>query len=167
MYVGSSINLCSRISGYLNFSNLHGIIGDALRRYGLNGFILIIFLFPNATRSLVLAMEQSVLDGCVCAYNILPTAGSPAGAKRSEEHKAKISCSLLREKNPRFNKGKSVYLYIVRPQGLELIATFPNRDRASEHLGIARTTLFNYIKAHTLFKINDLPHIASYDANLT
>jgi excinuclease UvrABC nuclease subunit len=38
MYVGSSMNLCSRISGYLNFSNLHGMIGDALRKYGLNSF---------------------------------------------------------------------------------------------------------------------------------
>jgi len=109
MYVGSSINLYSRIQGYLILSNLHGIIGKALLKYGLDSFVLVIFLFPNATSSLVLALdrsifdrsnvrrsaiEQSVLDGCVCAYNISPTAGSPAGVKRSEETKAKISDSM-------------------------------------------------------------------------
>src|SRR4051794_7113460 len=98
MYVGSSINLCDRMRSYLNFSNLHGLIGRAIRKYGLSGFVLIFFLFPNATSSLVLALEQSVLDGCVCAYNILPTAGSPAGVKRSEETKAKISAANRRRK---------------------------------------------------------------------
>ena len=93
MYVGSSLNLYSRISGYLRLSKLHGVIGPALLKYGLDSFVLVIFLIPNATSSLVLALEQSVLDGCVCAYNINPTAGSRAGVEFSEEHKAKISAA--------------------------------------------------------------------------
>ncbi|CAG8751985.1 7168_t:CDS:2, partial [Acaulospora colombiana] len=92
IYVGSSINLYSRISYYLALNGIHGTIGKALLKYGLVGFILVIFLVPDA--SLVLALEQSVLDGCICAYNILPTAGSSAGAKHSEETKAKISASV-------------------------------------------------------------------------
>lgn len=63
MYVGSSINLYSRISGYLSFSKLHGAIGLALLKYALDSFVLVIFFVPNATGSLVLALEQSALAG--------------------------------------------------------------------------------------------------------
>jgi hypothetical protein len=78
----------------LAVTNLHGIIGLALLKYSLDSFVLVIFFIPNATSSLVLALEQSVLDTCVCAYNINPTAGSRAGAELSEEHKGKISDAL-------------------------------------------------------------------------
>jgi hypothetical protein len=81
MYVGSSINLHSRMS--LAVNSAHGIIGKALRKHGLNGFVLVLFLFPNPTSSLVLALEQSILDSCVCAYNISPTAGSPAMLRKA------------------------------------------------------------------------------------
>lgn len=93
MYVGSSVNLYSRISGYLSFSKLHGIIGNALLKYSLDSFVLVIFFVPNATSSLVLSLEQSVLDSCVCAYNILPVAGSSAGFKHTDETKAKIGAA--------------------------------------------------------------------------
>jgi hypothetical protein len=44
-------------------NNAHGIIGQALLKYLLDSFVLIIFFVPNATRSLLLALEQSVLEG--------------------------------------------------------------------------------------------------------
>jgi hypothetical protein len=72
LYVGSSINLHSRVNFYFSLKNVHGIIGQALLKYGLLGFILVIFLVPGATVPLVLFLEQSlrpVVDGCVCAYN--------------------------------------------------------------------------------------------------
>jgi hypothetical protein len=56
----------------LAVTNLHGIIGKALLKYGLNSFVLVIFLVPNVTKGLVLSLEQSlrpVVDGCGCAYN--------------------------------------------------------------------------------------------------
>lgn len=99
MYVGSSMNLYTRILGYLRFNNLHGMIGNALRKHGLNGFVLVLFLFPNTTRSLVLALEQYVLDNCVCAYNILPTAGSPTGYKHSDEAKEKMKGRKLSDEH--------------------------------------------------------------------
>src|SRR5277367_3128981 len=73
-YVGSSINLYSRLSSYFSLKKLHGIIGNALLKYGLVNFILIIVFMRGATSSSVLSLEQAVLDGCVCAYNILSTA---------------------------------------------------------------------------------------------
>jgi group I intron endonuclease len=97
MYVGSSIDMYKRIKRYLTLKHLHGVIGKALLKDGLFSFVLVVFLFPNATKEVVLSLEQSVLYGCTCAYNVLPTAGSHAslvayaGAKRSEESKSRLS----------------------------------------------------------------------------
>jgi group I intron endonuclease len=99
MYVGSSVNLYARIAGYICFNKLHGIIGDALLKYGLSSFVLVIFLVPDASSALVLSLEQSILDNCVCAYNILPTAGSYSGFKLTDETKAKISASKKGQKH--------------------------------------------------------------------
>ena len=124
-----------------------------------------------------------MIDSGACAYNILPTAGSSAGYKHSDETKEKISSSLKGNKNSkgqklseeakakvsasRINTGKLVYLYIVRTHGLELSATFHNRERASESLGIKRTTLYKYIKNRTLFKMNGVSHVVSWNADLS
>ncbi|CAG8659628.1 13766_t:CDS:2, partial [Acaulospora colombiana] len=167
----------------------------------------------------ILSLEQSVLDGCICAYNIALIAASCAGVKHSDEAKAKISdakkgkshseehkanisaagkgkshseetkakmsashkgqkhsaetkAKLSAAKTGRelpeghkakiSNQGKPVYLYIVKPRALELNATFRNRERASESLGINRTTLYRYIKNRTLFKFNGVSHVLPY-----
>jgi len=169
MYVGSSIHLYRRIKFDLNLERAHGIIGHGLRKYGLNGFVLVLFLFPNATSSLVLALEQSVLDNCTCAYNLSPTAGSPAGVKHSEETKAKRKGQKLSEEHKAkisASKGKAVYLYLVHADGLELSASFPNMVRCSETLGIPLSSLFHRIKNRTLFKMNGLQHILSRDGKV-
>jgi group I intron endonuclease len=156
MYVGSSIDLRSRISDYFNLKQLHGIIGKALCKYGLNGFMLIIVFVPDATREMVLCLEQSVLDSCVCVYNILPTAKSLAGFKHTEEAKAKVSVyrkgknlsdetkakisatkkgkNLSDEHKAKISatKGKPVYLYVVHTHGLELSSTHHNTVKLSE-----------------------------------
>lgn len=71
------------------------------------------------------------------------------------------------ERNGSFNKGTPVFLYEVLPTEFELCASFPNRARASMMLGVPASTLFNYIKNQTLFKINGVECILSYDGNLT
>jgi group I intron endonuclease len=62
-YVGSSVNLYSRISGYFCLKNLHGIIGNALLKYGLVGFVLIIVFMRESTKESVLSLEQAMLEG--------------------------------------------------------------------------------------------------------
>jgi len=62
MYVGSSMNLYSRISTYFSLKYAHGIIRNALLKYGLVGLTLILVFVPDATSSLVISLEQSVLD---------------------------------------------------------------------------------------------------------
>jgi hypothetical protein len=131
-----------------------------------------------------LSLEQYVLDKDKPAYNIQPLANSSANRLLSAEHKAKIAASRKRiifseetivkmsvshmgERNGRFNKGMPVYLYEVTLTEPELIATFPNRARASTILGIPASTLFNYIKSKKHFKANGINCILSYNGNLT
>lgn len=183
-YVGSTLNFYSRILSYFYLTGAYGILLKAINKYGLKGFTLALITIPNASKDLVLELEQHVLDTFLPEYNIQPFANSSAGRimseeskaklatfrtglKLSEETKAKISASLLGEKNGRFNKGTPVYLYEVLTSEIELCATFPNRARASTILGIPASTLFNYIKNKTLFKTNGVECILSYDGNLT
>jgi len=77
-----------------------------------------------------------------------------------------MSASKQGQAHPYYNKGKQVFLYSVRAHGLVLIATFPNKVRAGEHLSISRTTVANYIKNRTLFEFHGSAHMLSWNANL-
>jgi group I intron endonuclease len=183
-YVGSTLNFYNRITSYFTLKGAYGIILNALIKYGFESFLLVLFILPGATREEVLRLEQFVLDTWKPEYNIQPNASSSAGRTLSEEHRAKIaisrknmliseetrarmSTSHLGERNGRFNKGIPVYLYEVLPSGFELSATFPNRARASTMLGVPASTLFNYVKNQTIFKINGIEYILSYAENLS
>lgn len=179
MYVGSSGSMYKRIHRY--FSNKsHGIIKQALLKYGPGGFFLVILLIPDATTSTLLALEQFVLDSGMCAYNICPVAGSCAGYKHTDEARANMSGAQKGNKNAKGYKqteehkakvlakiSKPVYLYLVHTDRLELSASFPSTVRASETLGIPLSTIFNRIKNRTLFRMNGLLHIISRDGNLS
>jgi group I intron endonuclease len=183
-YVGSTLNFYQRIASYFSLSGTGGIIMKALIKYGFESFTLVLFIVPGVTREEVLLLEQSVLDTWKPEYNIQPNASSSAGRVLTVEHKTKLalsrkdmilseetkarmSASHMGERNPRFNKGIPVYLYEIYPTGYELSATFPNRARASSTLGIPASTLFNYLKNKSLFKLNGIDFIISYDGNLS
>lgn len=183
-YVGSTTSFYQRIMSYFYLTGAYGLILKALNKYGFESFSLVLIFVPDASRDLVLYLEQYFLDKGKPAYNIQPLANSSAGRimseeskaklaafrkglKLSEETKAKISASLMGESNGRFNKGTPVYLYEIKTSEFELCATFPNRARASMLLGIPASTLFNYIKNQTPFKANGIECILSYNENLT
>jgi group I intron endonuclease len=183
-YVGSTINFYNRIMGYFYLSGAYGIIRNALQKYGFESFTLILIFVPDASKDLILYLEQYVLDKDKPAYNIQPFANSSANRPLTVEHKArialarqnlnhtektkaKISASLKGEKSPRFNKGTPVYLYEVNSTRFELSATFPNRFRAAAFLDIPASTLFNYIKNQTIFQIKGISYILSKDKSLT
>jgi group I intron endonuclease len=150
MYVGSTMNFYNRIGNYYSLKSITRVIQKALQKYDYSSFTLILVFVPNASRELVLQLEQHVLDNWVCDYNCQPNATS-ASRLLTTEHKAKIaisrkdmliseetrarmSTSHLGERNGRFNKGTPVYLYEVNSTKLELSATFPNRFRATPAL---------------------------------
>lgn len=165
-------------------TNIHGIIGNALRKYGLKGFILVIYLVSDP--GLVLALEQAYLTAVPVPTISPPTAASCVGVKRSEEEKAKMSTArkgnnyLKGRKGykqsdehkannaaSRYNGGKPVYLYVVHTHGLELSSMHLNSYRLVEFLGVPYSTLYRYIKHRTLFKVNGISYIASRDGNLS
>lgn len=182
-YVGSTLNFYNRITSYFTLKGAYGIILSALTKYGFESFTLVLFFIPGVTREEVLQLEQSVLDMWKPEYNIQPFANSSAGRlmskeskaklaayrkglKHSEETKAKISVSVGKGlANATYNRGKSVYLYKVHSQGLELSTSFANMFRASEALGIARATLYYYLLNQTKFKVNGFNHILSRKKN--
>jgi hypothetical protein len=166
------------MAGYFSLCGATGIILNALVKYGINSFTLVLFIIPNANKEGVLKLEQFVLDTWKPEYNIQLNAISSAGRILSVEHKnkiafaregsihteetkAKIAASLTGDRSPRFNKGTPVYLYEVHSTKLELSATFPNRFRA------AASTLFNRIKNQTIFQVKGLSYILSKDKSLT
>lgn len=181
-YVGSTLNFYSRISSYFYLTGAYGIILKALTKYGFDSFTLVLFFLPDATKDIVLHLEQSVLDTWKPEYNIQPLANSSAGRPLSEETKAKLSAYRKGKKqseetkakiaasvgkglaNATYNRGNPVYLYKVHSQGLEISATFANMFRAAETLGISRSTLYYYIQNQT-FKVNGLNHIISRKKN--
>jgi len=181
--VGSTLNFYARILSDFYLTGAYGILLKAFKKYGLNGFTLVLIPIPDATRDLVLELEQHVLDTLPSEYYTQPFANSSAGRILSEEHRAKISASRkgqnhseetraklsashIGEKDGNFNKGIPIYLYKVHSSEFELCATFPARMyRAAETLGIARSTLYYYMQNRTLFKINGLNHILSRKKN--
>src|SRR5690606_5493183 len=55
-----------------------------------------------------------------------------------------------KELHPSWNTGKEIYLYEILDDGLILKETFSNISRAYETLGVARSTLWRYIKNETI-----------------
>lgn len=94
-YVGSSYNLNKRISYYFQPSyksnNANSIIVRAMLKYGLINFNLVILEFTDIDKNTIQAAEQKYLDSNDFDYNVLKTAGTTLGYRRSKEAKAKVS----------------------------------------------------------------------------
>ena len=94
-YIGSSVNLAIRFTGYFNISYLSNKkccgkskINKALIKYGYSSFSLEILEYCDQSQTI--NREQYYLDLLNPEYNILKIAGSPVGYKHSEESLAKI-----------------------------------------------------------------------------
>lgn len=90
-YVGSTLNFYNRISSYFYLTKMNGILLKAFEKYSLKGFTLALIAIPNASKELVLELEQHVLDTFSPEYKIQPCASSSVGRVMSEESKAKLA----------------------------------------------------------------------------
>lgn len=148
-YVGSSINLITRISMYFMPSIIISstrIIDRALLKYGLINFKLTIHLLPISVndKATVLALEQHYIDTLNPIYNVLKIAGSSVGNPFKEEAKDKL----------RFERGTRIYVYSA--DASRLLFVFLSRTLILQLLHIHRTTLDNYIDTDKLFVNNFL-----------
>lgn len=103
-YIGSSVNLGSRLSNYLSYNYLLGRtnhikcnskskIYSALISYGYNNFHLVILEYCD--RFDVIKKEQFYIDSLKPEYNILKVAGSSLGFRHSEQTKLKFKLRKL------------------------------------------------------------------------
>ena len=87
-YIGSSINLGSRLRQYFNYNYISddkrgkSIICQALLKYGYSNFSVEIFEYCD--KSLTISREQYFLDLLKPEYNILQNAGSSYGYSHTE-----------------------------------------------------------------------------------
>jgi group I intron endonuclease len=179
-YVGSTLNFYNRLGNYYYLKDTNQVIIKALTKYGLSSFTLILVFMPYASKKEVLALEQEILGTLKPEYNILTTAGSPAGWQHSVESRAKISASLTGRKlspehiartsevqrgegNSHFNKGQSTFLIEITSSGLKLVCTFPNKARCSEALGIHRNSVTYRVKTKYVFLYNDSHCFLTHD----
>jgi hypothetical protein len=97
-YIGSSINLGSRLKDYYNFSFLTNpknqgmIIYKSLLKYGYSNFKLEILEYCNKEN--VIIREQYYIDLLKPEYNILKFASSSYGYKHSEKSLSKLKLHL-------------------------------------------------------------------------
>ena len=95
IYIGSAVDLSSRLKAYYSVSNLKkwdNYISRALILHGYSAFNLSILEYINITgipkldlKTLILEREQHYLNSLEPEYNILKVAGSLLGFKHSEE----------------------------------------------------------------------------------
>lgn len=97
-YIGSSINLGSRIKDYFNYSfltlvkNKNMIIYKSLLKYGYSNFNLEILEYCRKNN--IIKREQYYMDLIKPEYNILSRAGSSSGFKHSKESLLKLRIHL-------------------------------------------------------------------------
>lgn len=179
-YIGSGVDLKTRLKRYLSLNYLEGRIKlgqshiySAILNHGHSNFKLEILEYCH--KSEVLAREQYYLDLLKPEYNILQIAGSTLGYKHSEEAKNKIRSTLLGkssgennpmfgllgEKHPRFGgthsdefKFKLRELRSIAVEVLDedtgVISIYPSMKKAAEALGCSGGLLTKMLKKSNL-----------------
>lgn len=110
-YIGSSINLASRLLDYYQISQLlkdDRVIDRALLKYGYSNFSLEIIEYCKAEEAV--AREQYYFDLLKPSYNTLKTAGSTLGYRHTKETKDRMKIlhlldDELRERRSLARKG--------------------------------------------------------------
>src|SRR5574338_59174 len=177
-YIGSAVDLTSRLKNYYNKSllNRHKSmhIYNALLHHEYSSFSLTILeyidisnLSKDNARKAILEKEQHYIDSLTPEYNILPIAGSRLGSRHTEKTKTKISGSLIGKisgnNNPMFGKShssetknlmstiKGSAVFVYTEDGL-LVNTFVSIREAGRYFECNHSTISRYLKSRKIFK---------------
>ena len=105
VYVGSSINLTSRMVSYYYYTNSDKqsklVIIRAMKKYGLDNFSLGIMEFCE--KSDCITLEQKWINYYKPRYNVLPVAGNSLGYKHSSQVIDKLKEMFSKEKHPKYS----------------------------------------------------------------
>ncbi len=146
-YVGSSINLTSRIRKYYSFKyiknkalNSGSRISKAIFNYKINNFKFEILEYCN--KESLIEKEQYYIDKLSPKYNVLKFAGSSLGFKHSIETKLK-----LKARNS--NKGYNITVF---DQINNTIKKYNSIRVTAKTLEVSHTTVLNYLNKNKLLK---------------
>lgn len=173
-YIGSSVNLTTRLCHYLSTNYLvkrtsiyNSKIYSALLAHGYGNFLLEVLEYCD--RSLVIEREQFFIDCFKPEYNILTKAGSSLGFKHSEEtllkyksrklsdealsnlKKAKLGAVLspLAKANQLLSKS---HIIIIKDVETNTTKQYSSIRSAARELEVNHATLLNYLDKDKLFK---------------
>jgi group I intron endonuclease len=173
-YVGSSVNLSSRLSSYLSKNYLtkrasiyNSKIYNALLAYGYNSFRLEILEYCD--RSNVIKVEQDYIDKLKPEYNILTKAGSSLNFKHSKETLDKFkSRTLSLEALASLKKAKigatlsplakanqllaTSHIITVRDIETNITKEYSSIRSAARELQVSHPTLLYYVDKNKVYK---------------
>lgn len=172
MYVGSSLDLASRISDHLGAPQRSNILLQrAFKKYGPDNFKLILIIIPDALKESILTLEQYIIDTLRPAYNISPTAESAAGVVRSQAFKSKQRSINIGAGNPMYGRSGSrsprfgikhteesrvkmgsKYIYVYDASTNQLISTYLGLREASKMLRMSNNTISKHIASGLPYK---------------
>jgi len=170
IYVGSAMDLSTRIRRYYNISYLEAdknrYISSALRLHGYSTFSLMILEYidikdmtKSEAKKIVLEREQHYLNLLSPHYNILKLAGNSLGFKHSPEHIINFSSINKGVNNPMYNRtgeknilSKKVYLY-KDLQSSNPFQVFNSYTEAARHFNCHRTTVLRNIDTKKVFRM--------------
>ena len=110
-YVGSSKDVDNRWKQwrycFKRVARFRSKLYNAARKYGVEHFTFILLEECEPTKETLEALEQHYIDTLKPEYNILQTAYSPLGIKRSDETRIRISASKKGKSTAAKGKPKS------------------------------------------------------------
>jgi hypothetical protein len=158
MYIGSSLDLGSRLTDHFVSGSSNAHLQYAIAKYGLAAFTFLVI--ELCTKELLLEREQHWLNWLFSLpanlrYNFLPTAGSCFGMKHTDETKAKMSGNNKGCKNPMFgvprvDLRKPVYVFDASIK--VLITRFYGLREASKELQMSHNIIRKYIPSGKPFE---------------
>jgi excinuclease UvrABC nuclease subunit len=161
-YIGSSINLSSRLLKYFNINKKDKrLINLAILKYGLDNFSLDILEYCSSKN--VIEREQYYMDLYKPKYNVLKKAGSSIGYIHSEQSLAKMRSRVVSEdtlnkmRNRRqseltkakISKANGISVKIIDINSEE-IRIFNSKEKAGKYLKISGASISRYIKSGKL-----------------
>lgn len=166
-YIGSSLNLYSRLMDHIKGRNSNLKLQRSLQKYGLNNFKIVIYYFHKDPSVSLTDIETTVISAFPFSslFNIKKEANSMLRYKHTKQAIEKMKSRFVNKINhPMLGKTHSdntkkfyVNKKSLRPLGLydenyNLIEKLSNRVQLANKFNVHKTTISRYIKSGRLFK---------------